>query len=701
MRKQTDAQLFNELITQYQASDADLAMVRDQGFTWTEREQLYMGVLADAGSQKTKSQVNTQDLNDIILDGATRVVSQIPTGRIQAIDQDDKGKNVLMMIVHDKYIIPHANTQWDYLTKIRMWDIYSRIFGSMPALVFHRVDGEYIGPDIELIHPRSFFPQAGVYNMQRMQYCQISSFVSVEFLKAQDRSVWKNLDLLIEKISKNGQNFSKLDATKIPYNQQPNSPQPGKGKFAEVELRTRYEKDRWVTYAPDYGYIVRDIPNPQGDHKLPVVMKHCFPLIDRLYGLAEFERGYTLQYAANSLANMYFDGVRMNLFPPIIVNSQGVVSSTLQYKPAAKWIMTQPKSIEQMSINPGSLKTFTSTYGFLKMAMNNMAGTTDTVSLPPDSKGAGKTPQAIKKQQNRENARDNWDRFMLEQALEEVSNRFISLVVTKQATPINLTIFKGDIKKIQEAYPDEKILKVFNSQEAGKLTLPKDIWNKAQFEYIINPGSTKKADENAEYDALGELFDIVLNKLPDAPQQIMETGKVKIGNKELNFGYAFERFVTTSGIQDGDRIITDVVEKPDEQQQGQQQGQIQNPEIQSLQQQMTQVSQIVKVLAEEVKKAQMKPQKSPSESIAYKDATPYIKAQMEAQAGLQPDPSHIQQHNINTANHAADESQAGLTPTGKTLPQFNLNEPQPQALPQMPVQQNNGQVNNPTAQIPA
>ena len=678
--QQDDNKLLTELMFQFTESDNDLTNIRDTGFTWTEREEMLMGVLGDAGSNLTKSQVNTQDLANIVLDGAARVMAQLPTGMIRAITNDDKGKSILINLVHEKYIIPNADSQYDFLTKLRLWDIYSRVFGSMPALVDYRVDDDYIGPDLWLIHPRSFFPQAGCYNMADMQYCQVSTWVNVEYLKSRDQQVWKNVKDLIYKVKHGAQSKSQLDSKYTPYNQLNSSSAPEKGKFAQVELRTRYERDRWVTYAPNYNLIVRDIPNPQGNHKLPVVMKHCFPVIDRLYGIAEFERGYTLQYAANSLINMFMDGRRMAIYPPLLIDATGVVPSTIEYKAGAKWLMTKPNSIAQFESDPQVTKDFISSYGFIKSAILNMSATADTAINPQNVPTKGKSPAAIKKQNSQEGARDNWDRFMMEQALEEVNNRFIDLLTTKQEKPIELDIFKDDIKKIQEAYPDEKnLLTVFNSGEAGKIIVKKEMWDNAKFHYNIDAGSTKKIDEDAEYQALTELFGLLL-KLPDAEKQIMDSGKVKIGEKEIDFGYALKRYITSSGVQDGEKIIYDSKD-----------GQEENPdEVGQLKKQMEQAAQIIQQLAQKVQeiqqKSQQKPTKSPIESMSYKDVPEDVKRQIEAQAGLKPSEMGANPilNQIHKMTPQAPPQQAppmpaqGPQPTPPMQPNQNLINNQPQ-----------------------
>jgi len=640
---QDDSKLLSELINHYNESEKYIAQIRDNAdFTWDDRENMLVGVLTDIGSKTTKSKVNTQDLVNLILDGASRVMAQFPTGTIQAINtEDDKGKNILMNLVHEKYIVPNADSQFDFLTKLRIWDIYSRVFGSMPALVDYRVDDDYIGPDMWLIHPRNFFPQAGCTNINSMDYAQVSTWVSVEYLKGRDKKVWKNLPELIRKVKEGGKTKQQMEQKHLPVNERLNSVFASEtGEFAQCELLTEYRKNRWITYSKEYNLVARDMPNPQDNNELPIVMKHCFPLIDRLYALAEFERGHTLQKAANSLVNLYFEGVQMSIFPPLILDQNGIVASTIEYKAKAKWIRTKAGAIEQMKLSPEGLNTFNSTYGFLKSQMLNLGATTDTTVSKDTDPGQGKTPQALKMQGAREGARDNWDRFMMEQALEQVNQKFIDLLSTKQEKPIDITLFKSDLKKLQEAYPDEDLstvfgLKAYTSGNAGKLTVASDTWkdgkSNIKFKYIIDSGSTMKKDDEEEHDALVEIMALIL-KFPDALPQITQKGTFTLGDKTFNFGEAIKRYIITSGVQDSEKIISD-----NKDQQGQPGAQDQNAQSQAQVQQLTQqVQQLMQGMQQMQAEIAKKPEKKVEDSISYKDVPDDVKRQIEAKAGLTP-----------------------------------------------------------------
>lgn len=650
MAKQIDdIKLLAELNSHHDEAEKSLEGIRDAEFSWDDRENMLVGILTDTGSKKTNSKVNTQDLVNLVFDGASRVMAQFPTGTIQALTNEDKGKNAMMNIVHERYIIPNADAQYDFLTKLRMWDIYSRVFGSMPALVDYRVEDDYVGPDMWLIHPRAFFPQSGAINVNEMAYCQVSTWVDVEYLKGRDKKIWKNLPKLIKNVEEGAKSKQQQDTKYQPVNERLNTSLTQEtGQFAQCELMTEYRKDRWITYSKEFNLIVRDIPNPQHSSELPIVMKHCFPLIDRLYGLAEFERGHTLQKAANSLVNLYMSGVEMSIFPPLLLDQNGIVASSIEYKAKAKWLMTKANAISQLQLSPQGMNTFNSTYSFLKSQMLNLGATTDTSISKDVDPGKGKTPEALKQQNAREGARDNWDRFMMEQALEKVNQKFIDLLTTKQEKPIDVTLFKSDIEKLSKAFPDEEIATVFSSGDAGQLKVTADQWKEIdgldkdgkeiiktiKFKYTIDSGSTMKSDDEAEHQALTDQM-LLIMKFPGAMEQIGQSGKFIIGDKTYNFAESMKRYILSSGIQDGEKIISDNEEGEEEEPNTQQQ-------VQQLAQQVEQLTQGLTQIAEEMAK---KPEeKKIEDSINYKDSTPYIKAQLEAKAGLQPDPIHETEH---------------------------------------------------------
>ena len=115
-----------------------------------------------------------------------RVAAQLPTGTVYSLSASDDAQETALLanMVLNKYIIPNANSQFDYLTKIRMSGLYASVYGMQPLLHDYRIDDEYIGPDFWLIPPRNFLPQPYQNSIQDCDWVMISTVVSVSYLQS-------------------------------------------------------------------------------------------------------------------------------------------------------------------------------------------------------------------------------------------------------------------------------------------------------------------------------------------------------------------------------------------------------------------------------------------------------------------------------------------------------------------------------------
>lgn len=640
----TENKLSDTLSEQYQAGWDNFSTIRA---SWDDKESMLIGTNRATLTGTTKSQVNDQRLSTIVIERAARVMAQLPSGKVQALTQKDTGKNTLMNLIVSKYIYPNARAQFDLLTKFRMWDVYSDVYGSMPLLVDYRIDDDYIGPDCYLTPIRNFIAQPGRISIQDSDHAFIDTWVSVAWLKKRNPKFWKNLDWIIKEAEKGGTDRASQDSAKrslVERNRYPNVG-GGKGDSAMVCLSTRYERDRWVTFAPDYAdrdksNIVRDIENPQHNNRIPIVMKHCFPLLDSIIGLGEFERGKTIQFAMNSLINLYLDGVKMSIFPPIMIDATGVVPSTIKFNPAAKWLVTKGNAIQPFPVNPQGMQTFQSTYSFLISSLLNMAGTTDTSVTAQTDPGMGKTPDAIKMLSARESARDNWDRFMMEKAIEETMDIMVDMVATKQEKPIEFNLFEDEIKQIKRENPDvlellgkKETYKAFDSKKAGKVSITSEDVGKTKYKYFIDSGTSMKQDD----DKMNQTATMLLETVIKNPQ-LIDAMKQSATPRTVDIGELFEVIVNTSGLPNANKIVVDLAEKG--------QGAPAQPQQPGMPQMPPELAQAMggaqagggnPLMPQQPQPQQpAQPTTPPSELPNYKDAPEDIRRQMEEKAGFQP-----------------------------------------------------------------
>ena len=130
--------LRDQILTRKGAAEDSLVTKRD---LWTDVEKLFHNQLVSSIATGSKSRVFDPKLTTLVLERGYRVMSQLPTGKVRAISTNDQATSTMMNLILDKYIIPHANAQFDFLTKLRMIDIYSNLYGNLFA---HSTHASYI-----------------------------------------------------------------------------------------------------------------------------------------------------------------------------------------------------------------------------------------------------------------------------------------------------------------------------------------------------------------------------------------------------------------------------------------------------------------------------------------------------------------------------------------------------------------------------
>lgn len=563
-----DQELLEECVAHQSQSESYLATIRD---SWDEKESMLLGKLEDALSKKTKNKVFDHRLSTIIFERAARVMAQNPKGKAFAVSTDDVGKNALMNLLLP-YGIKRDKLQFSHLLKQRLMDLYSMVYGSMFELVFWFVNPKtgYVGPQTYIIPIRDAFPQPGVRNVNDMDWFIVRNSMTMQSLKAlvdAKNPYWKtsNISRLLNDLK--AKKFEGDKATskenQRSYVERTLFPSEGNDKaFPQVECFTEYRLGLWITWASQHtdaktqkNYLLRVVdPDKPFTDMLPVVAKHCFPLLDSPIGLGEFERGKTLQYALNSLINLYLDGVKYSIFPPLAINPDNVVPASIKWGAGERWFMNSPNvDVQPVKLSPQGIQTFNETYSFMLSALYNQAGTSEVNQTSKTESGLGKTPQAVRLQAVRESARDEWDRFMMEDTLNEVYLRFILLYAYKQETKVTMRLFKREIEDIEKNAPDVMALvKKYKSGERGTIEVDKsnlaEDGNPVEWDYEMEVGSTTRPNIESDQENITAILKAVLEN-PDINKYLAAQGK------QVDIGELFRQWIMAGGRKDVDKII--------------------------------------------------------------------------------------------------------------------------------------------------
>lgn len=542
--------------------------LRQKRGAWTEYENILHGYISDDISGNRRSQMFDPKLPTIAFDRSARVMAQLPTGKVKGISKNDKGGEQLMNLIVDKYIIPNANAQFDFLTKNRMVNLYSNIYGNFFTLVDWDIkQNGYVGPDMWLIPIRNVFPQVGAVSLEDSDYIIIRSWEPKSYFEGLKKNKdYKNVGKILDKLENMSGSREKRDSDeKTSREEHDYSEEKAAKDSGYFEILSMYERDRWVDYQVDTQTIFRDQENPHEDGDLPVKCKHSIPLLDDFMGMGDFERGKPVQYGINSLWNLYLDAVRVSIFPPVLIDEDKVAdSSSIKWSAAAKWLMKNggaANGANTLNLAPQGIATFNNVYGALNASLLNMFGTSDTTVTEQTDPGFGKTPQALKMQAQRENARDTVDRFYQERFMTSVIKKMVNLVSKKMTGSVAVRIFGDEIDQLEKVYPE--VNEMFD-EDTGKISIPKAKFGDMIWDYEIVPGSTFAADQAKQQESLISMFGVLSENLQMNP----ETGEVssplleamRKENKKVQFGELLTRIINNSGIQDWDKIIIDTSE---------------------------------------------------------------------------------------------------------------------------------------------
>ncbi len=524
--------------------------------TWDEKEQSLLAQANDSVSGKiTYAKITDAALSTLAFERQARVAAQLPTGKVIARDKADEASAKLANVALTRYIIPQADSQHPFLIKQRLWGVYASVYGSMPMFYDYRVDDRYIGSDCWLVDPRSFAIQPGQSSVQDADYAFISTKVTTGFIKGilkRETTTWRQ-DVLkdILKEAKDGKATKTDDPNKTSKVEARYDTSQIKG---EVEFVTKYESGddgHWITFAPDHdNKIVRDIPNPHKSGRIPIVMRHCFPLLNSIIGLGDYERGMKIQKAKDSLTNLFLEGAKNRIFPPLKINSSMVTMSTIKNQANARWLVSDMNGVEPVNYGNQAMGEFQAAWGSLQSMLMNQFGTTDTSMNKEDTGNPsfGKTPQAIAMTQQRQNARDTWDLFMHEQASQELLEGMINLLTVKMEKPINFSVFEEDMRLIKDEF-DGKGLNLFASQREGSMTATKKQLSSTKgYRFLIDAGSSMSQNAQEQFAALLETWNITQQN-PQLVQTLVQSGY------EYDQGEHLKSMFIASGVNDWDKIL--------------------------------------------------------------------------------------------------------------------------------------------------
>lgn len=430
-----EQQAFTEVYRHYEMADSDL---KKRTVDFDKRDVLFRSYIQKS-NWPYRALVFDPRVFTTIYEKTARILANKPRGRMEPRESGD----ALGAKINNEIL----NFQWDdnervdstpMLAKWALMDLNARKYGASFGLVkwhyeCHVEDKKrkvfFDGPNFKPLDNRDCLVNPSYSTIKNwFQHRDYLTFQELSEVNdsAKTKPVYKNLDLLKQTLTKEG--LSSGDQRSSNYvikNKSIKGLTDYLGQdptFKVVEIITEYRPDRWITFAPKHGVILRDIPNPYKHGQIPVVQLKYYPVDDDIYGLSEIEPVEKLQNAINALLCQYLDAINMSLYAPLKVkNLNGAVQMhTLEFGPGKKWLMNDPQTdvIAHDQATSG-VAEFSNTYRFLVSALQEGLGETSAIAsnLAPGS--GDKTATEVKDMAISRSARDNFNQMFLAEAIKK------------------------------------------------------------------------------------------------------------------------------------------------------------------------------------------------------------------------------------------------------------------------------------------
>jgi len=531
-------------LQQYHAkADASQQEVRTgkNSFPWDEREDLFFGRYKHP-EEKTKSILSTGELTTLNIDRACRVMAQLPQGKFYNYN-GNPGANMAMNVIFEYYVLPRAIQGGTMLSKLRTIDMYSGVFGTVPAFIDWVVSDKYVGPDLRMVHPRRARPQAGKLSLAEMEIFFLDTEVSVSWLESRVGLPGWNSEAIKKIIDRH-----KKDDGEGPDDTERSPEERGKTKSGITIKHCFHSNGDWDIVDP---WFTEFLCQQKGFFcGIPIAVKNQYPRLDSFWAYSDYERGELAQKSIDTVTRLYLDSVEASINPPKIYDPDKVYLASLKTK---DWYIKQDGRIDTANLNPQGLSTFQSTYQILKANLLSLGATTDTSVSKEVDPGFGRTPEALKQQGERQGDRDAWDSYMMKEFIEDAFTKMAELIAKKRVNQIAFQLLDKSIAKIKEQYPDGDYSVLGEGFEYGMVEINPQLLE-GQYRYVMDEGSTlmKKDDTGDKLIALLQLY----SKNPQIQADLQLRGE------RVDFGEAFKRILIDMGIQDADRILIQA-ENPD------------------------------------------------------------------------------------------------------------------------------------------
>lgn len=457
------------------------------------------------------------------------IIQQIPTGKVKSLDDDKDLAGIADLVLTEK-ILPNANSTGGVIQK--SWAALSNAltYGSQPAYVFYKRDGNYMGADFKLVSIRDVWYEPG------KSYAGDCNYIFM-------RAWYQKKD--IEAIINNGKR-AKQEGLDYPWDLEALADIEEKNREEEQEDSNKQRKAIEIVFAfqkgigatfygfnMDTGDVLYETKNPDPTGKMPIVTLYADIDDKTPIGKSAIRFVVGLQNMLDTEMQMYQYSQALGLAPPII--KRGVYSSeTLRMKPNAIWDLgaNDNNSAQIVNLSTPAQTNFSNNYSLIKSQIMNHNNISDSsISSTAGNVSFSKTSAGVQQQENRISISNN-------QLMKNFEDWFGNLCERMLNVHFALSYGEEEIELTEQYIKREK---VHNPDfDATSATILYDAV-KNGFNYRVDASTSKTKDDQASVESLEKILELS-QKYPNL-QQVFDT--TKIG----------ERIIAKLGVEDPEELV--------------------------------------------------------------------------------------------------------------------------------------------------
>ena len=544
--------------------------------------------------------------------------SRLITNKLRGRLLPREGGDVLAAHINNELL----SFQWDQanhggtmLGKWALMDINTRKYGASFAVCKWRNEknakGETIfnGPEMRVLNNRDCLPDPSATSIETANWFQTREYITIQDLErvndmAKAGPIYKNLDVIKEAIGNNS--LGGGDTRDVEWQSRnrrisglTSEPVGRDEVFKTVEVVNEYRRDKWYTFSPRHGVLMREADNPYENNEIPITMIRYYQIDDDLYGQSEIEPVKSLQKAINAVLCQYIDEINQKLHSPVAIGP-GVRQKTLEWGKGARWIMQNPMTdFRLVESRSNAAAFFNNTYSVLIAAYMSAIGESSLGVTNIGKYQQDKTATEVRQLTQQRNARDSFNQIFLAEAIQRQMrlwhnmNQKMLFADNKGKNHIIRVVGKDAIRYFQEAglsdyyLPDEAMQLMVGNQDMtqANLEIPKhavnmgteespDMVPKFQMQPKDNMGKLviTQQDLDGTFDFIADVESMALMSMENEKegrkaavtalstnpniQQLLAAERVKPKFKEL-----FVAWLEDTGFKDAEKFFENIPEQ--------------------------------------------------------------------------------------------------------------------------------------------